>query len=149
MESINSLVLFFTVSIFFTDSISLLSDSHFRTWLLEKPQLWLYVLWSASNVSAFEYVVEVCHSFCSQEQVSFSFLASVTICSDFGVQENKICHYFHFFPIYLPCSDGTRCHILGIIYHIQFSRLPSLWDDYQDLSSHGYWSLYGKNVGSS
>ena len=26
---------------------------------------------------------------------------TVTICSDFGAQENKICHCFHFFPIYL------------------------------------------------
>ena len=33
----------------------------------------------------------------------------VTICSDFGAQENKICHCFHFFPIYLSWSDGTRC----------------------------------------
>ena len=36
-------------------------------------------------------------------------MAAVTICSDFGVQENKICHCFHFFPIYLPWSDGTGC----------------------------------------
>ena len=41
--------------------------------------------------------------------MSFNFMASVTICSDFGVQENKICHCFHFFPIYLPWSDGTGC----------------------------------------
>ena len=27
-------------------------------------------------------------------------------------QENKICHCFHCFPIYLPWSDGTRCHDL-------------------------------------
>ena len=26
----------------------------------------------------------------------------VTICSDFGAQENKVFHYFHCFPIYLP-----------------------------------------------
>ena len=37
-------------------------------------------------------------------------MAAVTICSDFGVQENKVCHYFHCFPIYLPWSDGTGCH---------------------------------------
>ena len=30
----------------------------------------------------------------------------------FGAQENKVCHYFHCFPIYLPWSDGTRCHHL-------------------------------------
>ena len=27
-------------------------------------------------------------------------MAAVTICSDFGAQENKICHCFHFPPIY-------------------------------------------------
>ena len=32
---------------------------------------------------------------------NFNFVAAVTICSDFGAQENKICHCFHFFPIYL------------------------------------------------
>ena len=26
----------------------------------------------------------------------------VTICSDLGAQENKVCHCFHCFPIYLP-----------------------------------------------
>ena len=41
-----------------------------------------------------------------------NFMASVTICSDFGAQENKICHCFHFFPIYLPWSDGSRWMIL-------------------------------------
>ena len=30
----------------------------------------------------------------------FNFMAAVTVCSDFGAQENKICHCFHF-PIYL------------------------------------------------
>ena len=31
-----------------------------------------------------------------------NFVAAITICSDFGAQENKICHCFHCFPIYLP-----------------------------------------------
>ena len=38
-------------------------------------------------------------------------MAAVTICSDFGGQENKVCHCFHCFPIYLPWSNGTRCMI--------------------------------------
>ena len=33
--------------------------------------------------------------FPSKEQVSFNFMAAVTICSDFRDQENKICHCFH------------------------------------------------------
>ena len=28
---------------------------------------------------------------------------------------NKVCHYFHCFPIYLPWSDGTRCHDLSFL----------------------------------
>ena len=31
-----------------------------------------------------------------------NFMAAVTICSDFGAQENKISYCFHCFPIYLP-----------------------------------------------
>ena len=38
----------------------------------------------------------------SKEQVSFNFMAAVTICSDFGAPQNKVCHCFHCFPIYLP-----------------------------------------------
>ena len=41
-------------------------------------------------------------SFSSKEQPSFNFMAAVTICSDFGAQENKVSHCFHCFPIYLP-----------------------------------------------
>ena len=44
-----------------------------------------------------------------------NFMATVTICSDFGAQENKVCHCFHWFPIYLPWSDGTRCHDLSFL----------------------------------
>ena len=42
-----------------------------------------------------------------KEQASFNYLAAVTTCSDFGVQENEICHCFHFFTFYFPWSDGT------------------------------------------
>ena len=34
--------------------------------------------------------------------------------SDFGAQENKICHRSHVFPICLPWSDGTGCHDLSL-----------------------------------
>ena len=57
----------------------------------------------------------VCHSFSSKEQVSFNFMAAVTIWNDFGAQENKVCHCFHCFPIYLPWSDGTRCHDISFL----------------------------------
>ena len=41
-----------------------------------------------------------------------NFMAAITICSDFGAQNNKVWHYFH---IYFPWSDGTRCHDLSNI----------------------------------
>ena len=44
------------------------------------------------------YAVKVCHSFSSKEQVSFNFMAAFSIHSDFGAQENKVYHCFHFFP---------------------------------------------------
>ena len=31
-----------------------------------------------------------------------NFMAAVTVHSDFGTEENKICHCFYFYPFYLP-----------------------------------------------
>ena len=60
----------------------------------------------------FKYIVLVCHSFSSMEQVSFNFTAAVTVHSDFGAQENKICAVFIFLVIYLLLTDETGCHDL-------------------------------------
>ena len=48
----------------------------------------------------------------TKEQVSYNFMTEIIVHSDFGAQENKICHCFHFFPIYLQWSDGVVCHDL-------------------------------------
>ena len=58
------------------------------------------------------------------DQASFNFMAAVTICSDFGAQENKVCHYAHFSSIYLPRSDGTRCHDLSFL-NVEFLNVES------------------------
>ena len=50
----------------------------------------------------FNTLSKVCHSFSSKKHASFNFTATVTICSDFGAQENKVCHCFDCLPIYLP-----------------------------------------------
>ena len=51
-------------------------------------------------------------SFPSKKQVCLKKIhGCIPILSDFGAQENKICHYFHFFS-YLPWNDGTKCHDL-------------------------------------
>ena len=44
----------------------------------------------------------------------FNFVAAVTIQSDSGTQENKVCHCFHCFPFYLSGGNGTRCHDLHL-----------------------------------
>ena len=49
----------------------------------------------------------------SKEKVYFNCMSAFMICSDSGAQENKICHCFHFPPIYLPWGDGTGCHDLS------------------------------------
>ena len=54
-------------------------------------------------------------SFSSKEQVSFNFMAVVGVHSDFGAQENKVCHCFHCFSICLPWSDGTGRHDLSFL----------------------------------
>ena len=33
----------------------------------------------------------------------------------FGAQKNRVWHCFHYFPIYFPWSDGTRCHDLRFL----------------------------------
>ena len=33
----------------------------------------------------------------------------------FGAQKSKVCHCFHFFPIYLPWSDGAGSHDLSFL----------------------------------
>ena len=52
-------------------------------------------------------------------------MAAITICSDFGAQEEKVSHCFHCFPIYFPCSDGTRCHDVCFL-NVEFKPAFSL-----------------------
>ena len=59
--------------------------------------------------------VYICHRHSSKEQASYNVIAAVTICSDFGAQANKVWHYFHFFLIYLPWSEGIRHHDLHFL----------------------------------
>ena len=43
----------------------------------------------------------------------------------FGAQENKVFHYFHCFPVYLPWSDKIRCHEL-VFWMLTFKPTFSL-----------------------
>ena len=43
-------------------------------------------------------------------------MAAVTICSDFGGQENKVCHCFHCFPIYL--HEVVRMDVMILVFWV-------------------------------
>ena len=90
----------------------LYGPTHIHTWLLEELYLWLYRHLSVKWLVCFLICCLGLSYLFLQDQASFNFMATVTICSDFGAQENKVCHCFHCFLIYLPWSDGTRCHDL-------------------------------------
>ena len=68
-----------------------------------------------------------CHSFSSKEQVSFNFMAVVTICSDFGAQENS----FSLSPLFphlfamnwwdqMPWSSFFECWVLSQVFTLLF-----------------------------
>ena len=44
-----------------------------------------------------------------------NFMAALTIHSDFGAEENKLCHCFHSFSFYLPWSVWTGCYDLSFL----------------------------------
>ena len=54
-----------------------------------------------------------------------NFIAASTFHSDFGSQENKICHCFHFFTICLPWSNGLDVMIF-IFWLLSFKPAFSL-----------------------
>ena len=47
--------------------------------------------------------------------MSFNFMAVVTIAVILEPRKIKSVNCFHFFPIYLPSSDGTECHDLRFL----------------------------------
>ena len=57
--------------------------------------------------------------------MSFNFMAAVTICSDFGAQENKVCHCFHCFPSICHEVMGPDAMIL-VFWMLSFKPTFSL-----------------------
>ena len=51
-------------------------------------------------------------------------MVAVTICRDYGAQENKICHCFHFSPSCLPWSYRIRCRIFPLLRLLSHSLGP-------------------------
>ena len=65
-------------------------------------------------------------TFLPRSKCFFNFRAAVIVCSDFGSQENKICHCFHFFTLCLPWGHGTGYHGLSFFWMLSFHPAFSL-----------------------
>ena len=65
-------------------------------------------------------------------------MATITICSDFGAQENKVCHCFHCFPIYLDEVMGPDAMIF-VFWMLSFK--PTFYSPLS-LSSRGSLFLF-------
>ena len=90
---------------FFGTQLSLWSNSHIHTWLLEKTialTRWTFVGKVISLL--FNMLSRVVIAFLPRSNHLLISWLQFTICSDFGAVS------FHCFPIYLPWSDGTGCH---------------------------------------
>ena len=72
-----------------------------------------------NDVSAFNMLSRFVIAFLPRSK-SLHFVAAVTICSDSGAQEKKICHCF---PFYSPWSDGTGCLDLRFFEYWVLSQL--------------------------
>ena len=89
---------------------SILQHSAFFTVQLSHPYMiteetialtrWTFVVKVMSLL--FNMLPRLVRAFLPRSKVAFNFMAAITICSDFGAQENKACHCFHCFPIYFP-----------------------------------------------
>ena len=97
----------FSTQLFF---IIQLSHLHMTTWKTIALTRWTLVGKVMSLF--FNMLSRLVITFLPRSKPSFNFMAAVTIFSDFRAQENKLCHCF---PIYLPWSDGTRCHDLSLL----------------------------------
>ena len=94
---------------FFSTQLSLYSNSHIHTWLLEKPQLWLYFVGKVMPL-LFNMLSRLVITFLPRsKRLLISWLQSPSAVI-LEPPKIKVCHCFHCFPIYLPWSDGTQCH---------------------------------------
>ena len=84
---------------FFSAHLSLWSNTDTYTWPGKTIALTIGTIVGKVMSLLFTMVcLYVGHSFSSKKQASFNFTVAVTICSDFGAQENKVWHCFHCFP---------------------------------------------------
>ena len=101
---------------FFSTQPSLWSNSHIHTW----PRRIMYALTRRTFVGRgmsllFNMISRLVITFLPRSNhllISWLQSPSAVILES---PQNKVCHCFHCFPIYLSWSDGTRCHDLRFL----------------------------------
>ena len=99
----------------FSTQSSLCSDSYIHTWLLENLQLWLYRPLSAKWCLCFFRMLSrfVIAFFPRRKCLLIAWLQSL---STIILEPKKMkSDSFHIFLIYLPWTNGTRCHDLNFL----------------------------------
>ena len=95
---------------FFGAQPSSQSNSHIHTWLLEKTIALTFVSKVLSLL--FNMLPRFVIAFLPRSKCLLILWLQSLYAVILGAQENKICHCFHFFPFYLPWSDGPGCQYL-------------------------------------
>ena len=99
---------------------SLWFNSHICTWLLEKPialTIWIFVGKVMSLL--FNMLSRFVIAFLPRTKHLLILWLQSLSAMILRTQENKICHCFHFSPIYLSRNDGTGCHDLSF-FSVEF-----------------------------
>ena len=111
---------------FFSAQLSLQSNSHIHTWLLEKPYFWLDRTWLAKLSLLFNVLSRLVKIFLPKSKhLLISWLQSppavileskrwtlLVFSMKSVIVSHEVCHCF---PIYLPWSDRTRCHDFSLL----------------------------------
>ena len=67
------------------------------------------------------------HSFSSKEQASFDFMATITICRDFGAQENKVRRCSRCFSVCLPWAESQPRDCTSVAMRVRAEVGPLAW----------------------
>ena len=94
---------------FFSAQPSLWSNSHICTWLLEKPQLWLYEPLPATWCLCFVICCQVRHRFSSKIQVSFNFVTIPVLGPYMFTRFISFCWIYPLFIMQCLCLLFTVC----------------------------------------
>ena len=99
---------------FFGVQLSLWSNSHIYTWILEKPEFWLDGPLLAKSL-LFNMLSRLVIAFLSRGKCLLISWLQSPCAVILELPKIKYLTVFIFFPIYLPWSDGTGCHDLRFL----------------------------------